>query len=141
MFLIRIHFQRKIQEMNQELRLREPESALGLMRIEKCYFCSGSIYPGHGIVFVRNDSKMFRFCRSKCHRAFKAKRNPRKVRWTKAFRKTHGKDLVVDPVFEFEKSKDTAVRYNRDLWVKTVQAMEKIDKIRNEREKRFMDRR
>ena len=111
------------------------------MRIEKCYFCSGSIYPGHGIVFVRNDSKMFRFCRSKCHRAFKAKRNPRKVRWTKAFRKTHGKDLVVDPVFEFEKGKDTAVRYNRDLWVKTVQAMEKVDKIRNEREIRFMDRR
>ena len=111
------------------------------MRIQKCYFCSGSIYPGHGIVFVRNDSKMFRFCRSKCHRAFKAKRNPRKVRWTKAFRKSHGKDLVVDPVLEFEKGKDTIVRYNRDLWVKTVQAMDKIDKIRNEREKRFMDRR
>ena len=84
---------------------------------------------------------MFRFCRSKCHKSFKAKRNPRRVRWTKAYRKSHGKELTVDPVFEFEKSKDTAVRYNRDVWVDTVQAMEKLDKIRTDREARFWDER
>ena len=84
---------------------------------------------------------MFRFCRSKCHKSFKAKRNPRKVRWTKAYRKTHGKELVVDPVYEFEKSKDTAVRYDRNVWVNTVQAMERLDKIRSDRESRFWERR
>ena len=111
------------------------------MRIETCYFCSGPIYPGHGIAFVRNDGKMFRFCRSKCHRAFKAKKNPRKIRWTKAYRKTHGKELVTDPVYDFEQIKDTAIKYNRNVWVDTIQAMEKLDKIRTERENKFFDMR
>ena len=84
---------------------------------------------------------MFRFCRSKCHKNFKAKRNPRKVRWTKAYRKTHGKELTVDPVYEFEKSKDTAVRYDRNVWINTVQVMERLDHIRTERESRFWEKR
>ena len=111
------------------------------MRIETCYFCSGPIYPGHGIVFVRNDGKMFRFCRSKCHRNFKAKKNPRKIRWTKAYRKTHGKELVTDPVYEFEKIRNTPIKYNREIWTDTIQAMDKLAKIRKDREDRFFMRR
>ena len=111
------------------------------MRIETCYFCSGPIYPGHGIVFVRNDGKMFRFCRSKCHKNFKAKKNPRKLRWTKAYRKTHGKELVTDPVYEFEKIRNTPIKYNREIWTDTIQAMDKLAKIRKDREDRFFNQR
>mmetsp|Transcript_5133 Transcript_5133/g.7906 ORF Transcript_5133/g.7906 Transcript_5133/m.7906 type:complete len:178 (-) Transcript_5133:169-702(-) len=107
------------------------------MRIEKCYFCSSPCYPGHGMVFVRNDSKQFRFCRSKCHRNFNKKRNPRKVAWTKAYRKTRGKEMAVDSTFEFEKRRNRPVKYDRDLMGKTILAMHKVQEIKEKREERF----
>ena len=84
---------------------------------------------------------MFRFCSSKCNRLFKAKKNPRKLKWTKAYRAAHGKEMTCDSVLEFEQRRNVPVRYNRTLMVKTIQAMKKIDEIKAIRAQRYFDRR
>ncbi|CCG23848.1 Rlp24 ribosomal protein [Candida orthopsilosis Co 90-125] len=107
------------------------------MRVYQCHFCSSPVYPLHGITFVRNDAKEFRFCRSKCHKAFKQRRNPRKLRWTKAFRKAAGKELVVDSTLTFAARRNVPVRYNRDLVATTLKGMSRIEEIRQKRERAF----
>mmetsp|Transcript_5763 Transcript_5763/g.11827 ORF Transcript_5763/g.11827 Transcript_5763/m.11827 type:complete len:168 (+) Transcript_5763:50-553(+) len=112
-----------------------------MVRIDHCFVCSGPVYPGHGITFVRNDSKVFKFCRSKCHKSFKLKRNPRKIKWTKSYRKSRGKEMAVDSTFDFEKRRNRPVKYDRDLMMQTLEAMKKVEKIRTAREERFYRRR
>merc|ERR1711988_310358 len=63
------------------------------------------------------------------------------MKWTKAYRKTHGKELMYDTTLDFEKKKEEPVKYNRDLYVKTVQAMGRIQEIKQAREKRFKNAR
>ncbi|KAK9950108.1 hypothetical protein M0R45_005610 [Rubus argutus] len=111
------------------------------MRLEKCWFCSSTVYPGHGIQFVRNDAKIFRFCRSKCHKNFKMKRNPRKVKWTKAYRRLRGKDMTQDSTFEFERKRNRPERYDRNLAENTLKAIKKIDKVRVDREAKHHEKR
>ncbi|CAB4062828.1 RP-L24e [Lepeophtheirus salmonis] len=108
------------------------------MRVEKCYFCGSPRYPGKGILFIRNDCKEFIFCRSKCHKNFKKKKNPRKAKWTKAFRKASGKELGVDPSFEFERRRNEPVKYDRALWENTITAMKRVEEIKNKRQAKYI---
>ncbi|KAK1065832.1 ATPase-activating ribosome biosynthesis protein [Friedmanniomyces endolithicus] len=107
------------------------------MRIEMCYFCSQPCYPSKGITFVRNDAKVFKFCRSKCHKNFKMKRNPRKLAWTKSFRRAHGQEMTVDSTLQFAQRRNIPVRYNRELVATTLSAMQRVSEIRARRERQF----
>jgi large subunit ribosomal protein L24e len=86
---------------------------------------------------VRNDAKAFRFCKSKCHKNFKMKRNPRKLAWTKSFRRAHGKEMTVDSTLTFAQRRNVPVRYNRDLVQTTLKAMSRVSEIRAKRERAF----
>jgi len=39
----------------------------------------------------------------------------------------------VDPSFEFEKRRNAPQKYDREAWVKTVEAMKRIEKIKHKR--------
>jgi|EP00670_Eutreptiella_braarudii_P006014 large subunit ribosomal protein L24e len=86
-------------------------------------------------MYVRNDAKMFRFCASKCNKAFKRKKNPLKTKWTKAFRKAAGKELSLDRTLAFEKRRNVPVKYNRELMAKTLRAMKRVNEIKERRVK------
>ncbi|KAI9862785.1 MAG: ATPase-activating ribosome biosynthesis protein [Trichoglossum hirsutum] len=68
---------------------------------------------------------------------FKMKRNPRKLKWTKAFRKSAGKEMVVDSTLTFAARRNIPIRYNRDLVATTLKAMQRVSEIRSRREKVF----
>lgn len=93
------------------------------------------------MTFVRNDAKVFRFCRSKCHRMFKAKKNPRKLKWTKASRAARGKEMVVDATLDFEKRRNRPEKYDRDMLLRTIRAMKRIEEIKQIRKQRFWEKR
>jgi len=69
------------------------------------------------------------------------KRNPRKLKWTKAYRKNAGKEMVVDSTLQFAARRNVPVRYNRELVQKTLKAMERISEIRARRELVFYKKR
>lgn len=69
--------------------------------------------------------------------ANRMKRNPRKVRWTKAFRKAAGKEMTIDSTLEFEKRRNVPVKYDRELVGTTVSALSRIQEIKAKRELAF----
>jgi len=53
-----------------------------------CTFCGNEIEPGTGKMFIRKDGTIYHFCSSKCQKNLLVlKRIPRRVRWTKNFKR------------------------------------------------------
>lgn len=69
------------------------------------------------------------------------KRNPRKVKWTKAYRVLHGKDASADTVFQFERKRNRPERYDRNVTQSTLRAMKKVEEVRVRRAERFYENR
>ena len=69
------------------------------------------------------------------------KRNPRKLKWTKAYRKAAGKEMTVDSTLQFTARRNVPQRYDRELTATTLRAMERISQIRARRERAFYKRR
>ncbi|GMM30554.1 ribosomal 60S subunit protein L24B [Martiniozyma asiatica (nom. inval.)] len=64
------------------------------MKIEIDSFSGAKIYPGRGTLFVRGDSKIFRFQNSKSASLFHQRKNPRRIAWTVLFRRQHKKGIT-----------------------------------------------
>lgn len=60
---------------------------------------------------------------------------------TKAFRKSAGKEMVVDSTLNFAARRNVPVRYNRDLLASTLKAMQRVSEIRQRRERVFYKKR
>src|SRR5271156_198532 len=84
---------------------------------------------------------LYTMCMTKVSAQFKMKRNPRKLKWAKAFRKSAGKEMVVDSTLTFAARRNVPIRYNRDLVATTLKAMQRVSEIRQKRERVFYKKR
>ncbi|KAF2753279.1 60S ribosomal protein L24a [Pseudovirgaria hyperparasitica] len=63
------------------------------MRTYDDTFSGAKIYPGKGKLYVRGDSKIFRFQNGKSESLFLQRKNPRRIAWTVLFRRAHKKGI------------------------------------------------
>jgi len=64
------------------------------MKVELDSFAGHKIYPSKGRLFVRGDSKIFRFGKPKHESLFHQRKNPRDISWTQVYRRQHRKGVA-----------------------------------------------
>merc|ERR1711981_840264 len=65
-----------------------------VIKTETCRFSGLRIYPGRAVKFVRTDTQIFTFLKSKCRTLFNQRKRPAKLAWTALYRKQHKKDAT-----------------------------------------------
>jgi large subunit ribosomal protein L24e len=63
------------------------------------------------------------------------------MKWTKAYRKSAGKEMTVDSTFDFEKRRNRVEKYDREIMGQTIKVMKKVEQVRKKREQRFYEKR
>ncbi|GAA5853243.1 hypothetical protein JCM8547_000254 [Rhodosporidiobolus lusitaniae] len=82
------------------------------MKVELCNFSGYKIYPGKGKLYVRSDSKIFRFVSSKEESLFLQRKNPRKIAWTVVYRRVNKKGVTEEVA---KKRSRKAVKHQRGI--------------------------
>eukprot|EP01103_Thecamoeba_quadrilineata_P001751 TRINITY_DN115_c0_g1_i2.p1 TRINITY_DN115_c0_g1~~TRINITY_DN115_c0_g1_i2.p1 ORF type:complete len:175 (-),score=45.16 TRINITY_DN115_c0_g1_i2:44-568(-) len=88
--------------------------------MQTCAFSGYKIHPGHGVRYVRADSKSFELLRGKSVKLFLARKNPRIISWTVLYRRMHKKGKTE----ELQKKKSRrVVRAERAIAGTTLEAI------------------
>jgi len=82
------------------------------MKVEIDSFSGYRIYPSKGKLFVRGDSKVFRFASSKNASLFLQRKNPRKIAWPQVYRRMHKKGITEEVA---KKRSRRAVKHQRGI--------------------------
>ncbi len=57
-------------------------------RVYRCAFCGREIPPGTGMIYVKKDGTILRFCSRKCRVSMiEMKRDPRRLKWTLKYKR------------------------------------------------------
>ncbi|KAK9386354.1 ribosomal protein L24e-domain-containing protein [Lipomyces mesembrius] len=102
------------------------------MRTEIDSFSGNRIYPGRGKLYVRGDSKVFRFVASKSASLFLQRKNPRRIAWTVLYRRMHKKGVTEEVA---KKRTRRTVKHQRAIVGASLEVIKEKRSIRPEARK------
>ncbi|KAK9352987.1 ribosomal protein L24e-domain-containing protein [Lipomyces doorenjongii] len=102
------------------------------MRTEIDSFSGNRIYPGRGKLYVRGDSKVFRFVSSKSASLFLQRKNPRRISWTVLYRRMHKKGVTEEVT---KKRTRRTVKHQRAIVGASLEVIKEKRSIRPEARK------